>query len=241
MKALIDADTVAFAPAASAEGQEEWVAIARTKEMVERILLAVNATEYQLFLTGPNNFRYSIYPEYKASRVNAYRPTHEPACRQYLLDEWGAVLVDGYEADDAVGIAQMEAAAKAASFDTTIICHMDKDINMIPGWHYNWPLSREGKLIRDEIKYFVTYEEAFRNFCYQLLIGDPTDNIKGVVGIGPVKANAFLDTTPKEKWIEEIKNLYSCEEEFDLNARCLWICRSVPSESSFLNDLDRSP
>lgn len=237
MKALIDSDTVAFAPAATAEDADEWVAISRTKEMVERILVATKATEFELWLSGANNFRYTVYPEYKAGRINAYRPKHEQACKQYLIEEWHANLTDGCEADDMVGVRQMEEFEKTGCFDTTIICHMDKDIDMIPGWHYNWPLTRLGKTIREESKYFTDFADAFRVFCYQLLVGDPTDNIKGVVGIGPKKANALLDGTPQEEWLARIKDLYSCDEEFDLNAKCLWIWRKKNDVWNGLRDV----
>jgi 5'-3' exonuclease len=46
-----------------------------------------------------------------------------------------------------------------------------------------------------------------------MLVGDPVDNIKGVPGIGPVKANRLLDSVVPEEWHQAVMNLYSCEEE----------------------------
>ena len=49
---------------------------------------------------------------------------------------------------------------------------------MIPGWHFNW--------LQNE-KSYVTPLGGIQHFYKQMLIGDKTDNIFGVTGIGPVK------------------------------------------------------
>lgn len=221
MRALVDADNIAFACAASAENDSSDIAIARANDMVEGILHDASADEYELWLSGPNNFRYKVYPEYKANRLDAYRPKYEKDVRQYLVEHWHANLSDGCEADDMLGIRQHGAFGEL----NTIICHLDKDLNQIPGWHFNWELKRLGKIVRERKKYFVTPEEADYNFYYQLLVGDPTDNIKGVSGIGPKKAEAFLGSIPKQDWYSEIRNLYASEEELDMNAQCVYIWR----------------
>lgn len=218
MKALIDGDNLAFACAASAEDADESIAIARTNTMVEGILQDTQATAYEVWLSGPNNFRYKVYPEYKAQRKDKPRPIHEKACRQFLIDNWQANLSDGCEADDMLGARQLESEA-------SIICHLDKDLNQIPGWHFNWELRRKENIVREKKTYFVTPEEADRFFYYQLLIGDATDNIKGIRGVGPVKAAAFLDGVPKQEWYERIKDMFTCEEELDMNAQCVYIWR----------------
>lgn len=240
MLALIDGDNLAFACAASAEEEDEAIAVSRTATMVEGILHDTSATGYELWLSGPNNFRYQVYPEYKAQRKDKPRPTHEKACRQYLIDSWQANLSDGCEADDMLGARQMELKPKFGEpmvkqeglpFDqwefgsASIICHLDKDLNQIPGWHFNWELRRKENIVREKKTYFVTPEEADRFFYYQLLIGDATDNIKGVRGIGPVKASSFLDGVPKQEWYAGIKDMFTCEEELDMNAQCVYIWR----------------
>lgn len=218
MRVIIDSDTIAFACAATAENQDtSHIAISRANQSIENILLATEADSYELWLTGPNNFRYQLFPEYKANRHGAYRPKWEREVKQWMVDEWDAEFSEGCEADDMCGVRQQD--------DTTIIAHIDKDINLIPGWHYNWELTREGKIIREARKYYVTPEEAHYNFCYQLLIGDSADGIKGVPGIGPKKAAALLDATEPDQWISDIRDLYSCDEELELNAGCLWLWR----------------
>ena len=218
MKALIDADNLAFACAASAEDSSEGIACSRAAAMVETILHDTDATEYELWLSGGTNFRYKAYPEYKANRLDAKRPTHEKAVKDFLTEHWQANWTDGIEADDMLGVRQHE-------LTDSILCHLDKDINQIKGLHYNWELTRLGKVIRERKIYTVTPEEADRYFFYQLLIGDNTDNIKGVVGIGPKKASEILDNIPSKEWRSYIASLFSCEEELALNATCVYIWR----------------
>lgn len=223
MKVLIDSDTIAFACAATAEDQELWVATSRADEMVRRIIDATKADEFELWLTGKENFRYALYPEYKANRINAYRPKWERDVKEFLTQEWKANWSVGCEADDMVGVQQC-----AAPPNTTTIAHIDKDINCIPGMHYNWELTRLGKLVRPAVLYEVSEEESLYNFYYQLIVGDTTDNIKGVVGAGPKKALSILTQfqTEEERY-HAINELYSCPEEMALNARCLWLWRKM--------------
>lgn len=188
--------------------------------MVEGILQDVNASSYELWLTGSNNFRYSIYPEYKANRKDAYRPKWEKQVKQFLTQEWQANWTEGIEADDMLGVRQCEST-------NSVICHLDKDLNQIPGLHFNWELKRLGTVIREKRQYFVTLEEGNRFFYYQLIVGDSTDNIKGVNRYGPKKATALLDSLAESEWLPAIRDLYACEEELDLNAQCLYIWRKM--------------
>ena len=69
MIALIDMDLVCFRCAASAEEDDLGIAIYRMNELLDQILEKTGATEYRAFLTGEDNFRKQIYPEYKANRT----------------------------------------------------------------------------------------------------------------------------------------------------------------------------
>jgi DNA polymerase I len=208
MKALIDADIVAYRVACTLEDDDaEDFVYARAEDLVDQILVNTEATEYRLFLTGKNNFRYSIYPEYKA-----HRPTEKPfwleKCRQYLIATFNAEVIDGQEADDALGIAQTE---------DTIICSIDKDLLMIPGRHYNF--------VKDEFQE-VTNDSGMRHFYMQCLTGDRSDNIKGIEKIGPKKAEKILaGCVTEQELFNAVRNEYSNDEEFLMNGRVLWIRR----------------
>lgn len=112
-----------------------------------------------------------------------------------------------------------------------VICAIDKDMNQIAGKHFNWAIIRLGTIVREAKIYDVSPEEGDRFFWTQCLVGDPTDNIKGVPGIGKVKAEAILrDCNGNQECYEAIKETYSSEEELDMNAQCIYIWRK-PNDS----------
>ena len=208
MKALIDADIVAYRVACTLEDDDaEDFVYARAEDLIDNILVNTEATEYRLFLTGKNNFRYTIYPEYKAHRPKE-KPFWLEKCRQYLIATFNAEVVDGQEADDALGIAQTE---------DTIICSIDKDLLMIPGRHYNF--------VKDEFQE-VTNDSGMRHFYMQCLTGDRSDNIKGIEQIGPKKAEKILaGCVTEQELFNAVREAYSNDEEFLMNGRVLWIRR----------------
>lgn len=211
MICLLDLDIVAYRCAATAENDPEWVAVARTKELIETILAEVGATEYKCFLTGSNNFRKKIYPLYKANRTKP-APVHLAACKQYGVDHWQAQVCEGYEADDALGIAQEKTLE-----GNTIICSIDKDLRQIPGEHYNFV-----KKARD----YVSPENALRTFYTQLLVGDPGDNIKGVPGIGKAKAPKILDgCNTEDEMFDAVRETYNDDKLMLLNGQLVWLFR----------------
>jgi len=215
-KLLIDGDIVTFRAAVSAEDEEEaWIPCSRADNIIEEMKDVLGTKEVVVFLSGKNNFRYGVFPEYKANRINAKRPKWELEVKQYLAQQYPHEISDGCEADDLLGINQQE---------DTIICTIDKDLDMIPGWHYNF--------VKKE-KYFVTPEEAIRFFYYQCLIGDAADGIKGAPNIGPIKAKRILDSceteedgTPiEQRYNRAVKQFYASQEHFLMTAQCLWIWR----------------
>ena len=212
MKALIDADIVAYRVACTlAEDDAEEYVYARAEDLIDQILVNTDATEYHLYLTGKDNFRYSIYPEYKAHRPKE-KPFWLEKCRQYLIANYNAEVINGEEADDALGIAQT---------DDTIICSIDKDLLMIPGMHYNF--------VKDEF-IEVDHYSGMKHFYMQCLTGDRADNIKGIEGIGPKKAERILaECYTEQQYFNAVRDAYSNDEEFLMNGRVLWI-RRKPNE-----------
>jgi len=213
--ALIDGDIVAYRAACTCEDDDsEDYVFSKVDDIVDKILFYTDSDEYKVYLTGSNNFRKTIYPEYKA-----HRPTEKPfwlqKIREYLVKNWNAEICEGQEADDAMGINQTE---------ETIICTIDKDLLMIPGQHYNF--------VKDEFQ-TVGYMDGLKHFYMQCLQGDRSDNIKGIPGIGPKKAERILEGCDSEyQMFKAVRNAYGNDEEFLMNGRVLWIRRNVDEDWS---------
>lgn len=189
--------------------------------MIDNTLAETGADEFSIFLSGDNNFRYEIYPEYKANRT-APKPRHLKAVKQHLIEKYNAQVSDGCEADDLLGIAQ-------CSSENTIICSIDKDLRMIPGWHYSFEISGRsgGKAwTRPMEKVYVEPFDGLRRFYTQLLTGDSTDNVKGAAGIGKVKAERILfDCRTEAALLEATREYFASDEELEMTGACLWIFR----------------
>lgn len=216
----------AFRSAATAENDNLGIAVYRVEEMIDKTLNETGASEFSIYLSGDSNFRNQIYPEYKANRTQP-KPRFLKEVKEYLKDKYEAVVADNCEADDLLGIEQ-------CNHLDTIICSIDKDLRMIPGMHYSFEIGgkilkgpREGETwIRPMEIVEVTPSEGLKRFYIQLLTGDTTDNVKGVVGIGKVKAEKILAGLETEKELfEAVADHYSSEEEMLMNGQCLWIFR----------------
>jgi len=194
IQVLIDGDIVAFRSGFSCEswvldehGEKQKailpieIAYARCNTMVENILAEVSTDNYKIFLTDSDgNFRKTVCADYKANRKDVARPIHLKALEEFLVHSWGAERAVGCEADDLLGICQTN--NHELGIDS-VIATIDKDLNTIPGKHYNFVKCEWNDVDEDEAQF---------NFYKQLAMGDTTDNITGVPGIGPKKAEKAL-------------------------------------------------
>ena len=212
--ALIDADILVYRIGFASEDSSEAIAKARMREFLEDLLLFNGFEDYTGYISGKNNFRTEIAKTepYKGNR-KAPKPKHYEALREYLLKDWEFTLVDGQEADDAIGIRAYELDPGEFS-----ICTIDKDLDMIRGNHYNF--------VKD-LFYDVTEEEAIFNFYKQILTGDRVDNIIGLKGIGDVKAKRILEECKNEKemYLAVLEAYEGNEERVLENGQLLWIRR----------------
>ena len=217
MQALIDGDLIAYRCAASAEGEEREIALLRTDKLMRQLLEETQADSFKAFLTGTTNFRKEIDPLYKANRTQP-PPKWLQQCREYLVTEWKAEVADNCEADDLLGINQTE---------ETMIVSLDKDLLMIPGKHYRWGISGtvNGKTWIKEAEFLeVTPDDGLRSYFVSTLVGDKSDNIIGVDGLGPVKAKRALEGEDTEQGMfDRCRSLYNDDCRFLRNLQLLWI------------------
>jgi hypothetical protein len=214
-------------------------ALQRAKMLIESILDKVNADTFKAFLTAndKSNYRFKVatMQEYKGNRKNSKRPVHYDVIREYLMTHYDAEVTYDQEADDAMGIEQMR------SDGNSIICSIDKDLDMIPGHHYNLN-SEESYIATDPGEIFLDdnrsalHGRGLKWFYAQMLLGDTADNIPGIKGYGPVAVynalgkarveNEYINIT-KEVYQKNYKNTF--EKAYREVANLLWI-RRYPGE-----------
>jgi len=145
------------------------------KKMIMGIIEKTDSEEHEIYITDDvkeHNFRHQLFSDYKANRDKASRPLWYKEIRKYMIDVWGAQIITGSEADDALGCMQSAHSNVYPLNAETCICTIDKDLTMIKGWHYNW---------NKDNMYWVEQEEADKFFWKQMLTGDTSDNIPGIV------------------------------------------------------------
>ena len=172
-----------------------------------------------IYLTGDNNFRRRITDTYKANRDKSYRPHWFEEARQWLIQQEQAIVVNGYEADDAIGM--------NCKPGHTIVS-IDKDLKTIPGQHYNF--------VKEEAS-VVSEDEADLNFWRQMLIGDVSDNVIAVKGIGPKKAEKLIraDMSRQERVDEVVKQYNKHKLDFEQN---YYLLRILQSEDDYREVID---
>ena len=217
--ALIDADIICYRVGFASEDVEEKFCLARVTELIHEIVYTdLKCDDYKAYITGKGNFRYDIAvtEPYKGNRKDAKRPVHYEAIRHHL-QRLGAELVEGQEADDAVAI--------EASTNGGWIVSIDKDLDQVPGWHYNFVKKEE---------YYVEEFEGLKNFYSQILTGDRIDNIIGLKGIGPVKAAKILAECKTEQELYDacLKAYDGNLERVSENGKLLWL-RRAPQQQWF--------
>ncbi len=192
MLGLVDSDLLCYRVGFGSENDSLYRARQSLDGFIYDLMLfhLPDVFEWEFHLTGKKNFRdkIAITQPYKGNRAKQKKPKHLNGLRKHLVDKWQAIMHHKQEADDGLAIRQYELG------DDSIIISVDKDLDMVTGWHYNF--------VKQE-RYYMTKEEGLHKFYTQLLTGDRVDNIKGVTGIGPVKASKLLEgcKTALDKWL----------------------------------------
>jgi hypothetical protein len=215
MHVLIDGDIIGYRIGFSTEEESEKIVISRVATFVETMLWEdLDAETYQGYLTGSGNFRNEIATTapYKGNRT-APKPKHLQLIRDYLVSAWDFKVSEGQEADDSIAIAHVENEYKS------IIASIDKDFLQLRGNHWNF--------VKKEMV-FVSEEEALKNFYRQVLTGDRVDNIIGLKGIGPVKADKILrECESAAEMYSACVQAYGSTERVIENCRLLWLRREA--------------
>lgn len=252
---LIDADLWCYDIGFAAQKKDgevlsfDWVIDlieTRLKELQEKL-----CPDYKMYLTGKGNFRDQIATQkvYKGNRKSD-KPHWYQAIRDYLVLHHDAEIVDGIEADDAIGI-------EMTSTPNCICVSRDKDLRQIPGWHYGYPVGNQkeyGPVLVDEIgtldlKRYKLSGTGLKFFYSQVLTGDPTDNYGGCKGTGPVWSyDALNELTSEEQMIRVCLDVFHEKyaenglQRFLEQAQLAWMVRGLYEDGTpvmYQNDDNR--
>ena len=212
---LIDGDHLTYRCAASCEPTKAKPflepldeALTRVDGLMNNILTALNTDEYELYISGEGNWRYAIYPEYKANRKDKPKPTYLEDVREHLVKVGNAQIVNDIEVDDMCAIRLTQCNEQ----DVPAICvSLDKDLLTVPGRHYNFVTQEQC---------YVSPLQAMRRFYGQLISGDGADNIPSFDGKIRNSVPKFVQThvsaldemTEEEEMYSYCMQLY--EDEF---------------------------
>lgn len=164
-------------------------ALYNAKSTIQTILEMLDTTDYQLYLTGKDNYRFDIATIQKYKDRPARKPHWYQEIRDYLVNVHRAIVIEGQEADDALSIEQWkhwEHEDFIIHNAKTCICSIDKDLNMVPGWHLNWTKEEDERL------YYMTPDEGLRCFYRQMFTGDVVDTVPGIFKLTGQKATKTL-------------------------------------------------
>lgn len=165
------------------------------------------------FDTG-KTFRDEMFPEYKATREKMPDDLRTQIQRiRQMVDTFNIprLEVEGYEADDVLGTIAKQVAAKGVGVK---IITGDRDLLQLVGGMVIVSLPEGGKL--SDSRDYVTDEDVAKKFGvpahlvvdYKALVGDASDNIPGVKGVGDKTAqNLFATYSSLEDIYDHIDDL----------------------------------
>ncbi|MBO4405700.1 MAG: DNA polymerase I [Alphaproteobacteria bacterium] len=192
---------------------------------------------------GRDTFRKEIYPEYKNNReetpadLKSQFPILIEACHAF-----GIPIIEtvGYEADDI--IATIATKLSQQNYEVRIIAS-DKDLMQLINENIYLFDPIKSKVIKEnEVaeKYGVAPHQMV---SLQALMGDSTDNIPGIQGVGPKTAAKLLNQFQSLKNIyDEIENvvptklrekLITQRNMVEISEKLVTLCRSVPIDKNF--------
>ena len=226
---LIDADilmfrfafrhqsTIDWSHTVSSEILDEDRAKTDLDNFIYDLLRVTNCVDYLLCFTHSVNFRYGLFPAYKANRADMEPPKMLSILKAHMMDNHPHESREGLEADDLMGI------MGTMHPDHYVLATIDKDFLSLPVLLYNWNTPKLG--VRR-----VSKRQANHWFHYQWLIGDASDGYGGCWMIGAKKASGILAACKPSQLSAAVVETYSAKcyswEEIITQARMARILRT---------------
>ena len=174
--------------------------------------------------------RLELYPEYKAGRKPAPPDFYEqiPVLHELLQAfGWPLYELDDYEADDILGTLAVQASAQGIE---TLLITSDLDMLQLVNENVKVYALKTGFSnieLYSPASFEAKYQISVKQFLdYKALVGDSSDNIPGVAGIGPVAARGLL---------KEYQTLDGIYESLDLLKNTLRVKLEAGRDMAYLS------
>ena len=170
-------------------------------------------------VSGTPTFRNNIDPLYKANRPATpdFMKLHREAIENHLRTVYGFSFIEGVEVDDICATLHLQRWVRNVTENSrpyikeelnvgyeeedveTVLCSPDKDLKQVPGERYDY---------KKKITEIISEGEAQFSLWKQVMMGDSTDNIKGIPGTGEKKADKALGPLPTEEFPSAVLRFY---------------------------------
>ena len=204
---VIDADSIIYIIASKySRIKIKSAALADVDDFIADILKKTYSKEYIGYfgkIGGAKNFRYNIAKTkpYKGTRSEKedWYIYWEKIIKKHMANVWKFIPVEYVEADDMCVIAATKF-KKTGKYARVYIASPDKDLRQAGDtWFYNY-----GKRIEE----FITKDQGLRNFYIQTIVGDTTDNIQGIFGVGSKGAHDIVNSVKDASTLPEVVKAY---------------------------------
>lgn len=168
--------------------------------IIDMIFTMTGATHYLPFY-GNEQRHYFRHYTYNYASYKGNRPPEadwyirwSTYIRDYMRKYWEFICNTNLEADDLISWYHEDMLINGISLSDMVICSNDKDLRQIPGIFYDYK-----KAISEDISGMtsplvqISKAQAWYKLWQQVIMGDSTDNIAGVPGLGEIKAQKLLD------------------------------------------------
>lgn len=215
--------------------------------MLYNILEKVRPDSLLIAFDAPGKtFRSEAYEEYKGTRSETPNELRfQLSTSRQLISALGIPQLElaGFEADDVIGT--VTARAEANGYESVIVTG-DLDSLQLVDDHVTVMTTRTG--VTDVVNYDVAAVFERYGFGpellpdYKALVGDTSDNIPGVPGVGPKTASKLIadfgtveNIIERKEEIEEkvLKKLRPCLEQIPISKWLATIDRNIPIEFTF--------
>ncbi len=198
--------------------------------MIKKLLEDEAASNFIVIFDAPGKtFRNDLYEEYKATRPpmpDDLRPQIEPIHNIIKAMGLPLVMINNVEADDVIGTLSKKASDKNMN---VIISTGDKDMAQLVNRNISLINTMNNqRLDRDGVKLkFGVYPEQIID--YLALIGDKSDNVPGIPGVGAKTASKWLNEYNSLEKIVEKSNLINGKigEKFRANINQLPLSKKL--------------